>query len=144
MLTEEGEFLPCHGAVTLESCPSPSFKWKLTALIWVSDSTAKGGSCQMKNKNWLETAVGPKIVEDLTSSRPWDSFYTHCVELEEPILCASLIFSPSSQWSLFSSHCAIFLTPEMECCLNSSSKPHPYPRMSQTFILPCLYLILSF
>ena len=57
-------------AVAPESHLCLSLKWKPITLIEVL-----GGSCK-EEKNWLVPA-SPKMVEDLTSSRPWTSLYPH-------------------------------------------------------------------
>lgn len=110
-------------------------------------------------KNCLET-VGPKIVEDLTSSRPYGPFI--------PVICWPAKGHPpvprweangcyNNNWKnpfsvqvLFSLHhlsgsyslpiVRYFIVLKMERCLNFSSKPHAYPRIyhKHSFFPPLL------
>ena len=123
-----------------ESCPRPSLKWTLTALIWVSGSITKRGSYREKNKNWLGPAR-PKLAEDLISRGPWSSLHVHgwCIStLSETPTSAMTIGNCLDNWE--SPH-EDFLKRGAASVLCTN---HTLVRRCLMNILPSLYSILSF
>lgn len=77
ILNSLANYVKNYGTEASESCPRPSLKWTLTALIWVSGSITNRRSYREKKKNWLGPSR-PKTAEDLISGGPWSSLFVHC------------------------------------------------------------------